>query len=137
MVSHFMLNHPARGPGRRSCIIGRSVHNVRIERLWRDLYNGCICYFHEFFGLLEQADCIQHQLDTLLKVWSQHKMRTAEHKSPFQGMLTTTNQEAAQGMNYTNLCHGILDEMGITSSSDNTSTTTVDLEDPHVATHKQ
>ena len=59
-------------------------------------------------------------------------MRTAEHKSPFQGMLTTTNQEAAQGMNYINLCHGILDEMGITSSSDNTSTTTVDLEDPHV-----
>ena len=63
-------------------------------------------------------------------------MRTAEHKSPFQlwiqGMLTTTDQEAAQGMNYTNLCNGILDEMGITISSDNTSTTTVDLEDSHV-----
>ena len=42
MVSHFILNHPARGPGRRSCITGRSVHNVRIERLWRDLYNGCM-----------------------------------------------------------------------------------------------
>ena len=155
MVSYFMLNHPARGPGRRSCITGRSVHNVRIERLWRDLYNGCICYFHELFGLLEQADCfdpnnsidifalhytylpwIQHQLDTFLKVWSQHKMRTAKHKSPFQlwiqGMLTTTDQEAAQGMNYTNLCHEVLDEMGIASSSDNTNTTRVDLEDPHV-----
>ena len=86
MVSHFILNHPARGPGRRSCITGRSVHNVRNERLWRDLYNGCICYFHELFGLLEQADCldpnnsidifalhytyvpwIQHQLDNFSK----------------------------------------------------------------------
>ena len=29
-VSKFMLSHPMRGPGRRSCITGRSVHNQRI-----------------------------------------------------------------------------------------------------------
>ena len=59
LLSQFMLNHPARGPGRRSCIAGKSIHNVRIERLWRDLYNGCICYFHQLFVLLEEA----HYLD--------------------------------------------------------------------------
>ena len=32
-VSEFMLNHPDGGPGRGSCITGRSVHN---QRLWRD-----------------------------------------------------------------------------------------------------
>ena len=64
-------------------------------------------------------------------------MRTVEHKSPFrlwiQGMLTTTDQVAAQGMNYTNSYHEVLDEMGIASSSDSTSIahTIVDLEDPH------
>lgn len=30
-VSDFMLNHPERGPGRRSCITGRSVHNQRTD----------------------------------------------------------------------------------------------------------
>ena len=155
LVSQFMLNHPARGPGRRSCITGRSVHNVRIERLWRDLYNGCICYFHDLFGLLEQADCldpnnpidifalhytylpwIQHQLDTFHKVWGQHKMRTADHKSPLQlwiqGMLVTPDQEAAQGINYANVECDLLNEMGLTSSSYDTSATSVDLEDPQV-----
>ena len=29
-VSEFMLNHPERGPGRRSCITGRSVHNQTV-----------------------------------------------------------------------------------------------------------
>ena len=155
MISQFMLNHPARGPGRRSCMSGRSVHNVRIERLWRDLYNGCICYFHELFGLLEQANCldpnnsidifalhytylpwIQHQLDIFHKVWGQHKMRTAEHKSPLQlwiqGMLKTADQAALQGMNYANLGCEVFDEMGLPSTSDHSSTTVVDLEDPRV-----
>ena len=33
-ISHYMLSHPRRGPGRRNMITGRSIHNQRIERLW-------------------------------------------------------------------------------------------------------
>ena len=48
-VSEYMLHHPERGPGRGSVIAGRSIHNQRIEKLWRDLYFGCICFFYNFF----------------------------------------------------------------------------------------
>ena len=52
-ISQYLLNHPPRGPGRGSVITGRSVHNQRIERLWRDLFCGCVASFYFLFYALE------------------------------------------------------------------------------------
>ena len=49
----IMLQHPNCGPGRGSFIAGRSVHNQRIERLWRDLFSTCLAPFYHVFSSLE------------------------------------------------------------------------------------
>ena len=63
-VSEFMLNYPERGPGHISFITGRSVHNQRIERLWRDVYVGCISLFYDLFYQLEDDGLLNMSSNT-------------------------------------------------------------------------
>lgn len=43
-VAWHMLSHPSRGPDRGSFIVGRSCHNQRIEKVWTDVFSGCLFY---------------------------------------------------------------------------------------------
>ena len=54
----------ARGEGRQSYITGSSVHNVRIERLWRDVRACVVSTCSEVFMALEDNGVLNIENDT-------------------------------------------------------------------------
>ena len=105
------------GEGRHSHIAGKSVHNQRIERLWKDVFTQVIeKYYNKFYsmeddGLLDIDNSshilalqivfmpvINEELEIFQQGWNNHKLSSENNQNPHQlwlnGILHNMNSNA-------------------------------------------
>ena len=95
-IAMFLLTRPLRGPGRSTVIAGKSVHNQRRERMWRDVLQGVLSFYRELFYHLEALGMLDADNDVLFRFHSTYQ-HGKKHGQNIQCDLNITSLQSSYG----------------------------------------
>lgn len=144
LVAAHMFEY--RGTDRRSVIVGSSVHNQRIERLWRDMHRCVTQLFYKLFYHLEYHNLLDPLNETHLAAihyvflprinlslkhfregWNSHSIRTEHNHSPHQLFVSGVLQLHRRGLVAIDFLENVDDSYGISEDGLSTNDSTVEI----------
>ena len=134
-VAAHMLRH--RGVDQNSMITGASIHNQRIERLWRDVHQSVTILYYRLFYFLESQQLLDplneihlyalqyvylprigHALDIFREGWNHHSIRTENNLTPHQLYAQGTLSMHSSGLSALDFLDEVDDMYGVDDVDD-------------------